>query len=94
MEMETVIMKSLDDSRRQEKRSASKIQQLESSMQSQKTKAQSTDTEKCQKIKELENEIRRLKSKERRQEKRNRNNEWPESRPDNRWPGPQKSGWL
>ena len=90
MEMETVIIKSLVDSRR----SASKIQQLESSMQSQMTKAHSTNTEKFQKIQELENEIRRLKSNERRQQKRNRRNQWPESRPDNRWPDPPKSGWL
>ena len=90
MEMETVIIKSLA----QEKRSASKIQQLESSIKSQMTKAQSTNTEKCQKIQELENEIRRLNSNERRQQKRNRKNQWPESRPANRWPDPPKSGWL
>ena len=90
MEMETVIIKSLENSRR----SASKIKQLQSSIQSQMTKAQSTNTEKCQKIQELENEIRRLKSKDRCQQKRNRKNQWPESRPDNRWPDPPKSGWL
>ena len=90
MEMETVIIKSMA----QEKRSASKIQQLEISMKSQMTKAQSTNTEKSLKIQELENEIRRLNSNERRQQKRNRKNQWPESRPYNRWPDPPKSGWL
>ena len=75
MEIETVIIKSLTDSKRQEKRYASKMQQLESSMHSHVTNSQFAEAKNCQKIEQLENEIRRLKTAP--QNKRNAKLRWP-----------------
>ena len=75
MEIETVIIKSLTDSKRQENRHASKMQQLESSMDSHVTNSQFAEARNFQKIEELENEIRRLKTAA--QNKRNAKLRWP-----------------
>ena len=74
MEIETVIIKSLTDSKRQENRYASKMQQLES-LESHVTNSQFAEAKHCQKIEELENEIRRLKTAP--QNKRNTKLRWP-----------------
>ena len=75
MEIETVIIKSLTDSKRQENRYASKMMQLEGSLHSHVTNSQFAEAKHCQKIEELENEIRRLKTPP--QNKRNTKLRWP-----------------